>query len=72
MIGEEEASREVLGDCGSSQLGAAKHGEFPPEDDQEQTQEGGDGVEQHLQVPQYQPAPPLVEECRGLALIGRE
>ena len=50
---EEETSREVLGDCGSSQLGAAKHGEFPPEDDQEQTQKGRDGVEQHLQVFQY-------------------
>ena len=47
---EEEASREVLGDCGSSQLGAAKHGEFPPQDDEKQPQEGGDGVEQNLQV----------------------
>ena len=47
---EEEASGEVLGACGSSQLGAAKHGELPPRHDEKQTQEGGDGVEQHLQV----------------------
>ena len=48
--GEEEAGREVLADRRSAQLGAAKHREFPPQDDEKQTQEGGDGVEQHLQV----------------------
>ena len=69
---EEEAGGEVLGCRWSSQLGAAKHGELPPRHDEKEAQEGGDGVEQHLQVPQYQPGPlSLVEECRGLALIGR-
>ena len=48
--GEEEAGREVLADRRSAQLGAAKHREFPPQDDEKQTQEGRDGVQQHLEM----------------------
>ena len=46
--GEQEAGREILADGGAAQLCTAKHGELPPQDQQEQTQEGRDGVEEYL------------------------
>ena len=47
---EEEAGGEILAGGGSSQLCTAEDGELPPEDDEKETQEGGNGIEEDLKI----------------------